>query len=80
VGDQGFCRGEQLLHVSGVGLREAVIRDGVGITEGLKEIVFPTPEQSLAAAREALIELYNATDGDNWKNNTNWCSDKPLDE
>ena len=48
--------------------------------EGLKEIVFPTPEQSLAAAREALIELYNATDGDNWKNNTNWCSDKPLDE
>ncbi len=48
--------------------------------EGLQEIVFPTPEQSLAAAREALIELYNATDGDNWKNNTNWCSDKPLDE
>ena len=30
--------------------------------------------------REALIAFYNATDGDHWKNNTNWCSDKPLDE
>ena len=48
--------------------------------EGLKDVVFLTPEQSLANAREALIELYNATDGDHWKNNENWCSDKPLDE
>lgn len=30
--------------------------------------------------RDALIALYNATDGDHWTNNTNWCSDKPLDE
>ncbi len=30
--------------------------------------------------REALIALYNATDGPNWVNNTNWCSDKPLNE
>lgn len=30
--------------------------------------------------REALMALYNATDGDNWKNNTNWGSDKPLSE
>lgn len=30
--------------------------------------------------REALIALYNATGGDNWTNNTNWCSDKPLSE
>ena len=30
--------------------------------------------------RNALIALYNATNGDNWKNNTNWCSDKPLGE
>ena len=32
------------------------------------------------AEREALIALYNATDGPNWVNNTNWCSDKPLSE
>ena len=30
--------------------------------------------------RDALIALYNALDGDNWKNNENWCSEKPLNE
>ena len=28
--------------------------------------------------RSALVALYNATDGDNWTNNTNWLSDEPL--
>lgn len=32
------------------------------------------------AEREALVALYNATDGPHWKDNTNWCSDKPLSE
>ena len=39
---------------------------------GLKEI--------LEKEREALIAFYEATGGDNWTNNENWCSDKPLDE
>lgn len=32
--------------------------------------------------REALIALYNATDGDNWTGgkNTNWCTDADLSE
>lgn len=34
------------------------------------------PEKS---EREILIEFYNATGGDNWTNNTNWCTDEPLD-
>ena len=34
----------------------------------------------LAADRAALVALYNATDGPNWKNNQNWLSDEPLDE
>ena len=29
--------------------------------------------------RAALIALYNATGGDNWKNKTNWLTDAPLD-
>ena len=32
------------------------------------------------AERNGLVALYEATDGPNWKNNTNWLSDKPLDE
>ncbi len=30
--------------------------------------------------RDALVAFYNATDGPNWKNNTNWLSDRPLGE
>ena len=30
--------------------------------------------------REALIEFYKAAGGDDWEDNTNWCSDKPLDD
>ena len=30
--------------------------------------------------REALIKLYQSTNGDNWTDNTNWCSDKPIEE
>ena len=31
-------------------------------------------------ARDALIAFYKATNGDNWINNTNWCSDKPINK
>lgn len=40
--------------------------------KGIKEIV--------EKERAALIAFYNATGGDNWNNNENWCSDKPIDE
>lgn len=40
----------------------------------------PNLDYQLALERQALIDLYNATDGDNWINNTNWCSDKPVSE
>lgn len=40
----------------------------------IKQIVVNTVD------RDALIALYNATNGDNWTNKTNWCSDKPLNE
>ena len=28
--------------------------------------------------RAVLVKLYNATDGDNWRNNENWLSDRPI--
>ena len=34
----------------------------------------------LDAERDALIAFYNAMDGPHWINNTNWCTDKPLNE
>ena len=35
---------------------------------------------SLSADREALVALYHATDGENWKTNSNWLSEGPLSE
>lgn len=37
-------------------------------------------DASIKMEREALVALYNALDGPNWTNNTNWCSDKPVSE
>ena len=36
--------------------------------------------QTSASDRAALVTLYNATDGPNWENNTNWLSNAALGE
>ena len=36
--------------------------------------------QSVEGDREALVALYDATDGPNWTDKTNWLSDRPLGE
>ena len=36
--------------------------------------------QDLAGDKQALVALYNATDGENWAHNENWLSDEPLGE
>ena len=36
--------------------------------------------QDLDSDRQALIALYNATDGEDWTNNENWLTDEPLGE
>ena len=38
----------------------------------------PPTADSVEGDRAALVALYNATDGDNWRDNWNWLSDKPL--
>ena len=40
----------------------------------------PKPQTPSQADREALVALYHTTDGPNWRDNTNWLSDAPLDE
>ena len=53
---------------------ESIPNDWLGIPHG------PQCADSAALQRAALVALYNATDGDNWDDNTNWLSDRPLDE
>jgi len=49
---------------------------------GIVGVLFASREtasaQTVATDRAALVALYNATDGANWANNTNWLSDEPL--
>ena len=69
---------------------EVITADGKVMTKsnsGLvinRSMVRPTSDvefvpDEVLGDREALIAFYNATDGPNWTDNTNWCSDEPLD-
>ena len=40
----------------------------------------PAASGSVETDREALVALYNATDGENWNKSANWLSDAPLGE
>ena len=40
----------------------------------------PAASGSAETDREALVALYNATDGENWGDSENWLSDAPLGE
>ena len=46
------------------------------------DVTFCTPGPTLAQSPDgfALVALYSATDGDNWKNNEGWLSALPIDE
>ena len=37
-------------------------------------------QDTVEGDRAALVALYNATDGPNWTDNTNWLSNEPLSE
>ena len=39
-----------------------------------------TPVSAASQDRAVLVELYNATNGANWRNNTNWNSSAPLNQ
>ena len=56
----------------------------ITISGGNASQIITVKQSGLKAAnekeREALIEFYKATGGDNWINNENWCSDKPIQE
>ena len=56
---------------------KVVDKKGESISESSLTIKVENEDDEL---REALIKLYQSTDGDNWTRNDNWCSDKPIEE
>ena len=57
----------------------SITLSGGNVTQTIK-VTQSGINEILEAERAALIEFYKASGGDNWKNNTNWCSDKPVGE
>ena len=60
--------------VTGVAEGTAKVTATAGDASGVSEITVENPD------RATLEVLYNATDGPNWLNNTNWLTDAPLGE
>ena len=46
--------------------------------DNVEKFDFRSFEYDERESRKALIEFYQAMDGDNWERNDNWCSDKPI--
>lgn len=65
--NSGIARSATIeLHGGNLNFVYTVMQDGYDTTEEME--------------RAALTAFYIATGGENWKNNDNWCSDKPLSE
>lgn len=79
INESGFASTNWTLGVSGSQTLRAVVINEITNTEISEPVTFKA-FLPITDDRQALIDLYNATGGDNWTNNTNWCSDKPLDE
>lgn len=56
------------------------IKVGDGSEERFRFVQVGKNAPTFEEQKEALIALYNSTNGDNWKNNTNWLSDKPVNQ
>lgn len=48
-------------------------------TKGIEQTVIVI-QDAISLERAALIAIYNATNGKNWKKKDNWCTDKPIEE
>ena len=48
--------------------------------EDVTSIEYRSAEEVRKMVRQALVEFYEATNGDKWNKNDNWCSDKPFEE
>lgn len=59
----------------GLLLKSASVTNWVSNGANVNEQIVPDVE-----GRDVLMALYNATDGQNWTNKTNWGSDKPVGE
>lgn len=85
LGDILFRRVSLYFYSDGANNRfSGCIPDGLQDVEdrGLPGLPFCIPNDggSPETDRQALVDLYNRTDGANWKHNSNWLTDAPLSD
>ena len=61
-------------------IKEVIVEKEVVKTQTPIPTSTPAPTPTPDSDRAALMALYNATDGDSWKNNVRWNTDLPLDQ
>ena len=71
--------------IAGLAGAGAAVGVGLAVAGGGDSVppVVPGPSASVPSAqsdRAVLVDLYNATNGPNWTDNTNWNTSAPLDE
>ena len=84
VGTRSFewSSDETVATVDATGLVTAVAEGSVKIMArlvGTSLVASATVLVDVVSQREALVALYNATNGDGWRKNQNWLTDAPLD-
>ena len=72
--DVSVARVDTLGLVTGLAEGRTTVTAVAGDASGTSEFTVVNPDPA------ALAALYEATDGPNWRNNTNWLTDAPLDE
>ena len=68
------------LTIRGAAVGEAAVTVTASDPDSLEARAVFTVEVTENLERAALVALYEATDGPNWKNNENWLTDAPLGE
>ena len=70
-----YLGGNRLSGCIPTGLRDALDND---LEELCTRFCDESPSRDNSLDRKVLVAFYEATDGPNWANNTNWLSDAPV--
>ena len=58
--------------------KDKALANGEELVETLDSMYNTIVKDSVEEIKDALVDLYNSTDGANWERNENWLSDKPY--
>lgn len=72
--------GEPVRDISQSTYKSIVVERGKMLTYKVNAGAMQVSQEQLDDERAALVRFYKATGGDNWSDNTGWCTDAPVGE